>query len=122
MSPSLAKSSEKLKNEIEDYHKGVKYLHESGIQKVPKKYIFPISERPNCYTINENPQVASKHNLKLPVIDFSQLYGPNRAQVLDSLSYACENYGFFQVTCRDILSFLVCPKKEQHFFIYLEKF
>ncbi|KAL3327691.1 hypothetical protein AABB24_035389 [Solanum stoloniferum] len=98
MSPALAKSSEKLKNEIEDnYHKGVKYLHESGIQKVPKKYIFPISERPNSYNIKGNPEVTSKHNLKLPIIDFAQLYGPNRAQVLDSLSYACENYGFFQL-------------------------
>ncbi|CAN4121469.1 unnamed protein product [Withania somnifera] len=80
-----------LKSEIEDSHKGVKYLHESGIQSVPKKYIFPILERPNLYTISKGP------NLKLPIIDFAQLHGPNRAQVLDSLSYACENYGFFQL-------------------------
>ncbi|KAF3681117.1 putative peroxisomal fatty acid beta-oxidation multifunctional protein AIM1-like [Capsicum annuum] len=85
MSPALAKS-------VEDYHKGVKYLHESGIQRVPKKYIFPISERPNSsYTINGKPKMS------LPIIDFSQLHGPNRVQVLDSLSYACENYGFFQL-------------------------
>lgn len=91
MSPALVKSSEKLKNEIEDYHKGVKNLHESGIERVPKKYIFPISQRPNFYSINGKPQMS------LPIIDFAQLLGPNRAQVLDSLSYACENYGFFQV-------------------------
>ncbi|MCD7468885.1 hypothetical protein HAX54_007432 [Datura stramonium] len=91
MSPALAKSTEKLKNENEDYHKGVKYLHESGIQRVPRKYIFPISERPNFITINGKPQMS------LPIIDFAQLHGPNRAQVLDSLSYACENYGFFQL-------------------------
>ncbi|CAN4117160.1 unnamed protein product [Withania somnifera] len=100
MSPALAKCEENLKNEIADYHKGVKYLHESGIQNVPRKYIFPISERPNIYnTINGKPQGVSKgHNLiKLPIIDFAQLHGPNRAQVLDSLSDACENYGFFQL-------------------------
>lgn len=98
MSPALAKPFERLKNEAEDYHKGVKYLHENGIKRVPKKYILPISERPNYYAINGKPQLASKElNLKLPIIDFAKLHGPNRAQVLNSLSYACENYGFFQV-------------------------
>ncbi|XP_009598235.1 putative 2-oxoglutarate-dependent dioxygenase SLC1 [Nicotiana tabacum] len=98
MSPALAKPFERLKNEAEDYHKGVKYLHENGIKRVPKKYILPISERPNYYAINGKPQLASKElNLKLPIIDFAQLRGPNRAQVLNSLSYACENYGFFQL-------------------------
>ncbi|XP_059305932.1 probable 2-oxoglutarate-dependent dioxygenase SLC1 [Lycium ferocissimum] len=96
MSPALAKSAENLKNETEDYHKGVKYLHESGIQRVPKKYIFPISERPKN-AINGKQQARKEHNLKLPIIDFAQIHGPNRAQVLDSLSYACENYGFFQL-------------------------
>ncbi|KAI3884642.1 hypothetical protein MKX03_037055 [Papaver bracteatum] len=75
---------------IKKYNKGVKHLCETGIDNVPKKYIFPASQRNN-----ENEVVLS---LKLPVIDFSELEGPNRDNVLHSLSKALENYGFFQVT------------------------
>ncbi|KAI3962541.1 hypothetical protein MKW92_034580 [Papaver armeniacum] len=74
---------------IKKYNKGVKHLCETGIDNVPKKYIFPASQRNN-----ENELVLS---LKLPVIDFAELQGPNRDNVLHSLSEALENYGFFQV-------------------------
>ena len=77
----------------EEYEKGVKHLSQRGITKVPSKYILPVLERPNAI----NGKCTQQPNLKLPVIDFADLQGPNRSQVLKSLACACENYGFFQV-------------------------
>ncbi|KAK8713660.1 hypothetical protein V6N13_148871 [Hibiscus sabdariffa] len=78
----------------DEFQKGVKHLFENGVSKLPNKYILPVSDRPNVQ--KEQPSVA-KSNLRLPVIDFAELHGPNRSLVLDSLSSACEEYGFFQV-------------------------
>ncbi|KAL4354817.1 hypothetical protein GQ457_06G009370 [Hibiscus cannabinus] len=78
----------------DEFQKGVKHLFENGVSKLPNKYILPVSDRPNVQT--EQPSVA-KSNLRLPVIDFAELQGPNRSLVLHSLSSACEEYGFFQV-------------------------
>ncbi|KAL5717045.1 hypothetical protein ACHQM5_010126 [Ranunculus cassubicifolius] len=101
MSPSMTlpletktQDDSRFKN---SYHKGVKHLCDSGIvtTKVPSKYVLPSSER------HEMPQKHStadrKQSIKLPVIDFAQLQGPNRSQVLESLDKACQEYGFFQV-------------------------
>ncbi|XP_022860544.1 protein DMR6-LIKE OXYGENASE 1-like isoform X1 [Olea europaea var. sylvestris] len=77
------------------YLKGVKYLFENGIEHVPKKYILPASDRPNF--VNERSHGADNFNLELPIIDFAELQGPNRSEVLNSLASACENYGFFQL-------------------------
>lgn len=72
---------------------GVKQLYENGLHKVPLSYIFPASERPN-----RNISESHSHlSIQLPIIDFAELQGPNRPQVLHSLSHACEHYGFFQV-------------------------
>lgn len=86
-------------NEIlvcQDHNKGVKHLCEMGITKIPKKYILPVIERPNSPIISKKPYDTTK--VKLPIIDFAQLHGPNHAQVIASLAHACENYGFFQVS------------------------
>lgn len=101
MSPAMVITTETTtsikRDENEDeYLKGVKHLSESGITKVPNKYILPLSDRPAA-TINGGEPYAAEFNLKLPVIDFTELQGPSRSQVLDSIAYACENYGFFQV-------------------------
>lgn len=76
------------------YQKGVKYLCENGIDKVPKKYIWPVSDRPN---VNDGELNELKKNLNLPIIDLAELQGSNRPQVLESLANACQQYGFFQV-------------------------
>ncbi|KAE8726967.1 carotene epsilon-monooxygenase [Hibiscus syriacus] len=81
-------------SEADEFQKGVKHLFENGVRKLPNKYILPVSDRPNVD--NENSNVA-KSSIRLPVIDFAELRGPNRSRVLDSLSSACEEYGFFQV-------------------------
>ncbi|KAL3523527.1 hypothetical protein ACH5RR_016361 [Cinchona calisaya] len=78
------------------YHKGVKYLCDNNdnnngmMTRVPRKYILPVSDRPNS-------RGEDRANLNLPVIDFAELQGPNRSQVIKSLAKACEEYGFFQL-------------------------
>ncbi|CAH1435730.1 unnamed protein product [Lactuca virosa] len=91
--------SESLKEQ--EHNKGVKHLCEMGIIKVPKKYILPTLERPDNSITTELHDVT---NLKLPVIDFAELHGPNHEQVITSLAHACQHYGFFQVINHGISS------------------
>ncbi|XP_027363174.1 protein DMR6-LIKE OXYGENASE 1-like [Abrus precatorius] len=98
MSPTMAVSDPKGEDDHtpgSQYQKGVKQLVENGLHTVPKKYILPPSDRP-AYTNSEDSNVL-KQNLQLPIIDFSDLLGPSRPQVLQSLANACEQYGFFQL-------------------------
>lgn len=103
MSPAMAMNDEKNEDchTIEnEYHKGVKHLYEKGyLHKVPKKYMFPASERPTKSMDDSN---VAKENLQLPIIDFTDLIGPNRLQALESLANACEQYGFFQLVNHNI--------------------
>lgn len=94
MSPAMALNTETKGDDTVQYQKGVKYLSDSGINQVPNKYIWPVSDRPN---VNDGELNQLKKTLKLPIIDFSELQGSNRPQVLESLANACEQYGFFQV-------------------------
>ncbi|XAR54733.1 Flavanone 3-dioxygenase [Bertholletia excelsa] len=89
-----AKVEDEYSFERGQYQKGVKHLCESGIAKLPKEYILPAWERPN---VSSGEPDKLKSSLKLPLIDFAELQGPNKAQVLKSLKYACENYGFFRL-------------------------
>ncbi|KAI7981248.1 Protein DMR6-LIKE OXYGENASE 1 [Camellia lanceoleosa] len=87
------KEDDKLESQ---YQKGVKHLSDNGIEKLPNKYILPGSERPNLLLIKELAYACKHNNLKLPVIDLTELQGPNRFQALNSLANACEHHGFFQ--------------------------
>ena len=96
MSPAFVlevQTNRKEEEQVEshEYLEGVKHLCDRGLAKVPRKYILPASERP---FISKKDGAT---NLKLPVIDLAQLQGPNRIHALESLSKACEEYGFFQV-------------------------
>ncbi|XP_012082504.1 protein DMR6-LIKE OXYGENASE 1 [Jatropha curcas] len=101
MCPTMAMTKENDDDALESqYQKGVKRLYEKGINKVPDKYILPVQERPSyCAQVAElhNNEEINKQNLKLPIIDFAELQGSNRPQVLKSLAEACEQYGFFQL-------------------------
>ncbi|XP_059643351.1 probable 2-oxoglutarate-dependent dioxygenase SLC1 [Cornus florida] len=101
MSPAgLVMSSETNREDDESqYQKGVKNLCEHGITKVPNKYVLPVSERPN--TIFDH-QPNLNVNFNLPIIDFAELQGSNRSQVLKSLAHACQHYGFFQLVNHNI--------------------
>ncbi|KAK7267827.1 hypothetical protein RIF29_20506 [Crotalaria pallida] len=98
MSPAMAITNYSVEEDDlteSQYHKGVKQLIENGLEKVPKKYILPASDRPAA-TNTQAPNVANQ-NLQLPIIDLADLLGPRRPQVLQSLANACEQYGFFQL-------------------------
>ncbi|KAK9289386.1 hypothetical protein L1049_007541 [Liquidambar formosana] len=106
MAPAIlgmkAETKRKDDTQLENqYQKGVKHLCENGITKVPSKYILPLPERPHS---NKAEQNVAKANLKLPIIDFAELQGPNRSKVLESLANACEVYGFFQLVNHGIPS------------------
>lgn len=113
MSPAMVMSTAQTRKDEKVYEKGVKNMYENGIEHVPRKYVLPVSERPNAINLNPNPN--PNPNLDLPLIDFAQLLGPNRSQVLKSLAYACQNYGFFQVVNHgipeEILSSMVNASK-----------
>ncbi|GAB2229616.1 hypothetical protein Droror1_Dr00013863 [Drosera rotundifolia] len=76
------------------YEKGVKHLCNNGVKKVPRKYILPVSDRPDIG--NGEPRYKQK-SVKLPIIDLAELRGPNRTDMLRSLANACKQYGFFQL-------------------------
>ncbi|KAF9676604.1 hypothetical protein SADUNF_Sadunf08G0019900 [Salix dunnii] len=115
MSPTIVlevetRCEEEERLESHELHKGVKHLCERGITKVPRKYILPALDRP----ILTKKDDAT--NFKLPVIDFDQLQGPNRIHALESLSKACEEYGFFQlinhgIECQSILEMIEAGRK-----------
>nr|XP_043618575.1 probable 2-oxoglutarate-dependent dioxygenase SLC1 [Erigeron canadensis] len=71
------------------YQKGVKHLCDNGVTQVPNKYILPELERPQSLVVDGC--------IELPVIDFAQLQGAERPQVLKALSKACQEFGFFQL-------------------------
>ncbi|ESW17281.1 hypothetical protein PHAVU_007G226400 [Phaseolus vulgaris] len=93
MTPAMVGNGESV-TPGSQYQKGVKHLMESGLHTIPKKYILPPSDRP---TTNSEDSNVAKQNLQLPIIDYSELLGPRRQQVLQSLANACEGYGFFQL-------------------------
>ncbi|CAN1770450.1 Probable 2-oxoglutarate-dependent dioxygenase SLC1 [Linum perenne] len=95
MSPAMAiPTNDIIVVDEDEYQKGVKQLYEKGVSRLPRKYILPPQERPEDVGTNVG---VKQNNVQLPVIDFAQLQGPNRAHVLASLANACEEYGFFQV-------------------------
>ncbi|KAK4481123.1 hypothetical protein RD792_012000 [Penstemon davidsonii] len=99
MSPAMVMSEQRNYDSTPEfqYQKGVKHMYENGIEHVPNKYILPASERPNVVINSEKSSHVPQMSVQLPIIDFAELQGPNRTQVLESLSYACQNYGFFQL-------------------------
>ncbi|KAK4367096.1 hypothetical protein RND71_014976 [Anisodus tanguticus] len=97
---AVEETKEKEEQNESRYQKGVRHLCESGINRIPRKYILPVSDRPLIVKKEEK----NYQNLNLPIIDFAQLQGPNRSQVLKSLAKACEEYGFFQLVNHGIHS------------------
>ncbi|KAJ8627708.1 hypothetical protein MRB53_021015 [Persea americana] len=76
--------------------KGVKYLWESGVRRLPEKYIFPASDRPITDGLSESSNTTGP-TISLPIIDLSLLQTSNRSHGLESIAKACEEHGFFQV-------------------------
>ncbi|KAL6644361.1 hypothetical protein ACP70R_015969 [Stipagrostis hirtigluma subsp. patula] len=73
--------------------KGVRHLSDSGITRLPDRYVLPASDRPAAGAGADAPG-----RVKLPVVDLARLRDPaGRAAVLATLDAACRDYGFFQV-------------------------
>ncbi|KAJ6690160.1 hypothetical protein OIU85_006440 [Salix viminalis] len=68
----------------------VQSLSDSGIPLIPDRYVKPPLERPS---INSTTLV----DVNIPVIDLVGLNGDDRATILDQVSVACREWGFFQV-------------------------
>ncbi|RWV78780.1 hypothetical protein GW17_00060196 [Ensete ventricosum] len=76
--------------------KGVRYLCDNGITRIPPRYVLPLSDRAQL------APAVRKPNVQLPVVDVGQLLSPDRASVLETLDRACKEYGFFQVVNHDV--------------------
>ncbi|ONM03949.1 protein DMR6-LIKE OXYGENASE 2 isoform X2 [Zea mays] len=81
--------------------KGVRHLSDSGITRLPDRYVLPVSDRPGVGLIAASSTAAAAGGVgrvKLPVVDLAGLRDPSqRAAVLATLDDACREYGFFQV-------------------------
>ncbi|AQK51586.1 Protein DMR6-LIKE OXYGENASE 2-like [Zea mays] len=76
--------------------KGVRHLSDSGITRLPDRYVLPASDRPGVLAVSSS--VAGSGRVKLPVVNLAGLRDPcQRAAVLATLDAACREYGFFQV-------------------------
>ncbi|CAN0927920.1 Jasmonate-induced oxygenase 2 [Linum grandiflorum] len=73
----------------------VQSLSDSGIRKIPDRYVKPPSHRP---LINNNNMQTTPANI--PVIDLSEAFSDDpavKAEAMRKLAAACEEWGFFQV-------------------------
>ncbi|OQU80704.1 hypothetical protein SORBI_3007G167400 [Sorghum bicolor] len=85
--------------------KGVRHLSDSGITRLPDRYVLPASDRPGAATVLISPSSTipaaagvAVGRVKLPVVDLAGLRDPShRSAVLATLDAACRDYGFFQV-------------------------
>ena len=84
--------------------KGVRHLSDSGITRLPDRYVLPASDRPGAATVLISPSSTTPSagvavgRVKLPVVDLAGLRDPSqRSAVLATLDAACRDYGFFQV-------------------------
>ncbi|CAK7325870.1 unnamed protein product [Dovyalis caffra] len=71
----------------------VQSLSDSGMPIIPERYVKPPLERPSI-----NSTISSDVNI--PIVDLAGLYGDDhalRATILDQISVACREWGFFQV-------------------------
>jgi len=80
--------------------KGVRHLSDSGITRLPDRYVLPAPDRPDAGAGHDGlaTTTTSVVKVKLPVVDLARLRDPSqRAAVLQTLDAACRDYGFFQV-------------------------
>lgn len=109
MAPSFDDDSKELFDFVVKNGNGVKGLVDSGITKVPNRYVQPSHERiEKLYSTKEDYSVA---------IDLSKLDGPNHGEVVEAIGKAAERIGFFQVVNHGVpLQLLAALKATAHKF------
>ncbi|MED6159380.1 Scopoletin 8-hydroxylase [Stylosanthes scabra] len=104
-------SSDSLYDFVVKDGNGVKGLMDSGLSKVPQRYIQPEEERIKIVG-------TRKHNVS--PIDLSKLKGPNHKKVVDEIVRSVETLGFFQVVNHGVpLELLESLKDSAHKFFSL---
>ncbi|KAK3033123.1 hypothetical protein RJ639_036482 [Escallonia herrerae] len=88
MAPSFDNGNSLFEFVVQDGN-GVKGLVDSGLEKVPERYIQPPHERID--------KLDKCSNELLPPIDLSKLDGPSHDQVVEVIAGAAQTVGFFQV-------------------------
>ncbi|KAK9161112.1 hypothetical protein Syun_007453 [Stephania yunnanensis] len=85
---ALVLDDEKIFDFVVKQGNGVKGMVDSGLSKVPDRYVQPSNERIN--------KLEAKQHVILP-IDLSELRGPRRNEVVKNIVRSAETIGFFQV-------------------------
>ncbi|EEF25929.1 Leucoanthocyanidin dioxygenase, putative, partial [Ricinus communis] len=82
----------------------VQSLSESCLSEIPVRYIKPPRDRPSVInSCTSSSSVTDHHNnndINIPVIDLGGLFGDDNdlhASILNEISAACRDWGFFQV-------------------------
>nr|QBM92029.1 1-aminocyclopropane-1-carboxylate oxidase 4 [Rosa x burboniana] len=78
--------------QFDDSKLGVKGLVDSGLSSIPRIFIHPPE-------ILQQFQPTTRPNAQpIPTIDLSDLHSDRRSSIVDQVSGACRNFGFFQIT------------------------
>ncbi|XP_012833886.1 PREDICTED: flavonol synthase/flavanone 3-hydroxylase-like [Erythranthe guttata] len=71
-------------------------VSQMSIRNIPRRYILPLPHRPTLITDHKQQHCFSTR-ASLPIIDLSSLDDPLlRSRIVDQVSLACEEFGFFQ--------------------------
>lgn len=93
----------------------VQSLSEGCVDKIPERYVKPLSDRPSI------DSGLTDDDVNIPVIDLAGLYGDDanlHATVMDQISVACREWGFFQVINHGVSPDLMDSARQvwRHFF------
>lgn len=81
----------------------VQCISESGIESLPSRYIRPDQERP--------PKLRLLAE-EIPIIDLAGLYDERRNKIMEDISGACREWGFFQVINHGVSAKLLMSVRE----------
>lgn len=93
----------------------VQTLSESGVAQIPERYVKPPSERPSPIP-KSAPRDRNRihNNINIPVIDLADIMssGDGSTLLLERISYACREWGFFQVVNHGVSDELMGAARE----------